>query len=426
MVPVAVTRTKITGGRRANGARLRPGTVGAGGSGKSRLGDELVERSCIRGVESMTPVVEAHRCIRWVAAFAMTLALLAAMLPAFGQSVAAQEDGSPEGPSATGTAAAQVWTCPLDYSGTDFLVDCAPGGATYEVVMTYPNATTLSDTTGGDGFTTFAGGDPGAYQFALQVPGDFASFYYACFDEADVFQFDGSANVIDFVLEAGDSLFCRWYVIPENAGGETPSPSAAPSDAGSSAAAVQVYICPTDYTGDDYLTDCEPTDTQIPVSINPGTTYDESQAVSALTEVDGFVTFEGLTPGEYTLALGVPGDFASFYYACFDVTFGSEVFVKSGDTNTLSFIIEQGGDLSCRWYVIPEDARGEGSPSASASATPKPSAAASRTPGAVTGLPSTGTGDAGDGTIPATSLVLLLGLATVVTAGVARRVLNTR
>ena len=379
----------------------------------------------------MTPVIEAHRSIRWVAAFAMTIALLAAMLPAFGQSVAAQEDGSADGSPETGSITVQMWTCPVDYAGSEFLTDCVAGEIPYEVIRTNPSGATLSALTGFDGFVTYSGGDAGAYQLALQIPGDFSGFYYACFDGADVFQFDGSSNVIDFNLTAGASLFCRWYVIPENAAGESPAPSAAPSaapsDTGSSAAAVQVYLCPTDYTGDDYLTDCAPSDTQIPVSINPGTTYDESQAVSAPTGADGFVTFEGLTPGEYTLALGVPGDFARFYYACFDVTFGSEVFVKNGDTNTLSFIIEQGGDLSCRWYVIPEDARGEESPAASASATAQPSAAASRTPGAVTGLPSTGTGTENDGTmIPVTSLLLVLGLAAVGVAMVSRRTATSR
>lgn len=343
---------------------------------------------------------------------AMLIALFAALLPVFGPTAGAQENGAGDGPAEAGPVAVQGWLCPTGYAGSDYLDDCTPGGATYQVTLSAPGEAGLTASSDGQGYVTFAGGDAGGYSLELGAPGDFASFYSACFDRDGVFRFDGTANVIDFSLAAGQTLFCRWYVIPADAGAPSASPSAAPvADA---EATVQVWTCPVAYSGDDYLDDCSPIEDSVDVSLNPGAAFDQDTAGFAATFPDGFVTFPALTAGEYNLTLQVPGEFADFYYACFDTTSGTEVFVKDGDLNTLSFVIEEGGAFSCRWYIIPEDLQGapSASPSASAAASAKPSASARP----VVVLPSTGAGPDTDGGAGSHTLPLIVLLAAALAA----------
>lgn len=367
--------------------------------------------------------------LRWLATVAVTLVLLAALLPA-----PAVSAGTALVPSSF-----QVYLCPTDYTGTDYLADCAPGGAgdfAITVTDTDPVSPTVTTETDADGFIEF-GTVPGPAEFILEVPGDFARFYHACFDGADIFQFDGTSNVIDVTLAAGDELACRWYVIPEDASGNSPSASPSVPTEGTTAD-FQVFICPSEYSGDDYLSDCEPTATAIGLLLADGPTYEPDDTIIAgQTGAEGRVAFTGLLVTDYTAVLEVPGDFARFYYACFDVTSGSESFLFDGDTNLLPFgFAEDGAGISCRWYVIPEDARGErAAPSASASASSAssaPTAAPSRAPrasgstGPINVLPSTGTGPtSGDGT-DGFALVTLAVLAIVAVALVTRRLVPTR
>ncbi len=364
--------------------------------------------------------------LRWLAAIAVPLVLLAGLLPA-----PAVSAGAVLIPSSF-----QVYLCPTDYTGTDYLTDCAPGGAgdfAITVTDTDPVNPTVTTETDAEGFIEF-GTVPGPANFVLEVPGDFARFYYACFDGAGVFQFDGTSNVIDVTLVAGDELACRWYVTPEDASGNPPSPSPSESAQGTTAD-FQVFICPSEYTGDDFLSDCAPTETGIGILIAEGTTFDPDNVIAqGETGANGEVSFTGLVVKEYSAALEVPGDFARFYYACFDVTSGSESFLFDGDANLLPFgFAEDGAAISCRWYVIPVDARGvSASPSASAPASAAPTVAPSRAPrasgtaGPINVLPSTGTGPASGGETGEFAFVVLAVLAVGTVVLVTRRLASAR
>lgn len=352
--------------------------------------------------------------------------------------VTPESQGGPSpDPAGTGTAQVQVYICPTYYAGDDFLTDCAPS-TTFAIPVdlnpgtTYDPANTVTSYTDATGTAAFYGLDAGDYTLAVGVPGDFASFYYACFDTtsgSESYLFDGDLNLITFGLADGGDFSCRFYVIPEDGRGPSPAPSQTEPDPDIGSIDIQVYVCPVGYAGDEYLSDCSPTVTPIGVLLSPSVPFDSDDFFAAETVAEGRVWFNGLEADGYSVAIDVPGDFADFYHACFDVTSGSEVFLFAGDLNTASFDLADIFAVSCRFYVIPEDLRGESAaPSAAPSVTPstRPTATprASSSPTAINVLPSTGTGpDSGD---PGQGIALaIVAIVAVAGAGLATRRLAT-
>ena len=320
----------------------------------------------------------------------------------------------------------QVFECPVAYEGDAYLTDCAPVEPTNPIevqLVSGPEFDIESDTlltgnTGDEGRIPFRLLPPGTWSAALNISERVNSFYYACFDATsgeEDFLFDGGGVQLTGEIAVGGILSCRWYIIPQEL------PSAAPSDDSFGASAeFQVYECPVAYEGDEYLFDCEPADAEFPVEVqlSGGPELDPDTALSGMTDDDGFVRFTGLVGGTYTAYLNVPGEFATFYLACFDATGGGESFLYDGEANLTTFEVAEDATISCRWYIIPEDLRGPEGPSASA--TIAPSASASGVPVAV--LPSTGTGTGSSGTTsPTGALAVAALMATIAVAFVTRR-----
>ncbi len=351
----------------------------------------------------------AHRLARVGAVVALMLALVAALAPSGGLSARA-------GIVPAGPITLQTWTCPDNYAGQEYLNDCSPG-APNEATVTYPDGETATGMAGGDGIIAFAAGVSGQHTVSLNESADTNRFYYACFDGADVFSFDGASNSFQVSLGAAESLFCRWYITPLVDVAPSPAPSGGDGIYGAGFA-VRPLICPQEYAGDDFLEDCGPVD-DVLVQLNPGDTYDEETAISGYSVAGQGVMFDNLEAGTYTVSLGVPGDFASFYFACFDTTSGSEVFVRDGDTNLATFEVEDMSVTLCRWYIIPAEAGApSASPSASPSVAPSKAPVASASAGTPVRLPSTGTG-ADTGTVPGSIAMVLLGLAAAIVAAIA-------
>ena len=352
--------------------------------------------------------------VRRLVVATMLLAVLTAIASAPGPSARAGEVAPAAGP-----VTLQARVCPLDYAGTDYLADCVPGGP-FGVSLTDPAGTTLTAETTNEGDVSFAGGAAGEYSLATGLLGEGrASFYYACFDGADVFRFDSTGSVVDFSLAEGDSLFCRVYVTFLSFGQPSPDPDV-PANA-----TFQVFRCPANYAGDDYLTDCAPADPSAPVDIllNAGVDFDFETALVGTTGAEGRTLFESLPAGTYLATINESERVNTFYYACFEASSGSEVFLFAGESIQFTVDLAAGDLLSCRWYIIPFDLPGESAvPSAPApSVVPSvaPSAAASVTPsvrpgasaGPVGTLPSTGTGTGDDGGAFGLSLAALVAVA---------------
>ena len=118
---------------------------------------------------------------------------------------------------------------------------------------------------------------------------------------------------------------------------------------------MQALSCPVAYEGTDYAADCvEPlADIAFDLSAASGSSG------QATTGADGTVTFVDLIPDTYTLTGGVPGEFATQVVEC-AADAGS---VPSSPSQTeapgATLTLDDGDAVTCRWYVIPEDLRGE-------------------------------------------------------------------
>lgn len=117
--------------------------------------------------------------------------------------------------------------------------------------------------------------------------------------------------------------------------------------------AISSFICPVEYDGSDYDVDCTSPSTGVEFIVSQGDTVVQSDPADA----DGDVAFADLDPGDYVLAAGVPGDFASSRVRCLNA-FGEDI-ARRHATNQIAVTLEAGDDILCNWYIVPVDARGE-------------------------------------------------------------------
>ena len=284
--------------------------------------------------------------MRLLAVLAMTAALFAAFLPA-------SPTAAGVGETPTAELTFQVYTCPPNYAGEEYLFDCTPGPAGDPITVAGGAVgPTVDGTTADDG--TYALNYPVGQTnvtLGLSAPN---SFYVACFDTTsgtEDFLFTGAENTITLDTSTGGSYSCRFYVIPTEGAPVPPIANAA----------FQVFTCPALYDGDTYLNDCDPVG--VDVLLSPGTEFDPDNAIDGTAIDDSTTGFGPLDPGSYSAFLNASERVNSFYYACFDTSSGSEVFLFDGEASYLTADIAAGGLLSCRWYIVPQDA---GTDSASA------------------------------------------------------------
>ena len=118
---------------------------------------------------------------------------------------------------------------------------------------------------------------------------------------------------------------------------------------------VQALSCPVAYEGTNYAADCVEPLADITFDLSAAT----GSSGQATTGADGTVTFVDLVPDTYTLTGGVPGEFANQVVQC-AADAGS---VPSSPSPTeapgATLTLDDGDAVTCRWYVIPEDLRGE-------------------------------------------------------------------
>ena len=145
---------------------------------------------------------------------------------------------------------------------------------------------------------------------------------------------DAGASIVTAVVGPDVPLTLAQQVEPT----ATPAPEPASLN-------VQILVCPVAYEGTTYAADC--------VEPVPNLAIDLSSATGAFaqgaTGADGTIAFVDLIPDTYTLSGGVPGEFAQQVIAC-------ENEAAAGAT----FAVESGDAVTCQWYVVPEDLRGQG------------------------------------------------------------------
>ncbi len=158
-----------------------------------------------------------------------------------------------------------------------------------------------------------------------------------------------------------------------------------PPHSDTNALVVQALVCPVAYTGDNYVRDC-PGESGIEATV---TRDADGFAVTQTTGADGIVGFQGLGEGTYMVELGVPGDFADFQTLCGTPDGFEPRQVTNPNTNRIGVYLGPTEELTCTFFVIPVDAKGE-TPPATGEPTPTPTKVA--TGDSVKALPSTGAG----------------------------------
>jgi hypothetical protein len=119
------------------------------------------------------------------------------------------------------------------------------------------------------------------------------------------------------------------------------------------AVAISSFICPVAYEGNDYAVDCVDPASGIEFSV----TANQTVVQSGFADPAGSIAFGDLPPGEYVLAAGVPGDFASSRVRCLNGA--GEDLARRHETNQIAVTLQSGDQIACNWYIVPDDARGE-------------------------------------------------------------------
>ena len=137
-----------------------------------------------------------------------------------------------------------------------------------------------------------------------------------------------------------------------------PTPTATPAATPTLEAAslvVQALSCPVAYEGTDYAADCAEPLADIAFDLTAAT----GSSGQATTGADGTVTFVDLAPDTYTLTGGVPGEFANQVVQCAADAGSVPSSPSQTDAPGATLTLDDGDAVTCRWFVIPEDLRGE-------------------------------------------------------------------
>jgi hypothetical protein len=118
---------------------------------------------------------------------------------------------------------------------------------------------------------------------------------------------------------------------------------------------VQALTCPVAYAGTTYAADC--------VEPLPDIAFDLTAASGssgqATTGADGTVTFVDLAPDTYTLTGSVPGESANQVVQCAADAGSVPSSAAPAGTPGATLTLDDGDAVTCHWYVIPENLRGE-------------------------------------------------------------------
>jgi hypothetical protein len=161
-------------------------------------------------------------------------------------------------------------------------------------------------------------------------------------------------NVIARAADGAEATFVTAFVGPEVlvdlAQQATPTPTPEPASV-----VVQALACPVAYEGTDYAAACVEPLADVVFDLSAAT----GSSGQATTGADGTVTFVDLFPDTYTLTGGVPGEFATQVVECAAEAGSVPSTPAQTEAPGATLTLDDGDAVTCRWYVIPEDLRGE-------------------------------------------------------------------
>jgi hypothetical protein len=248
--------------------------------------------------------------------------------------------------------------CPEGYTGDALYDTCHGNGvADQDFTLSGPDgdatATTTVPQTPGPGIVEFTALPAGDYTLAGGPPGDFGTVRLYCTTQPDGERIDASidSTVATFSLEAGQDILCDWYYIPENARGETPTPTVTPEPRRAEIV-VTLLACPegetmAGATASQYADAC--TETRDGVGFSLGD--QGAPPLTAKTGVSGAgtVRFYDLLPGDYTLTPSLPDGLGSA--AVFCRIDDGDVYQKTLTNGSTTFVDVDGESIACDWYA---------------------------------------------------------------------------
>ncbi|MFM9108382.1 MAG: hypothetical protein ACKOWF_16980 [Chloroflexota bacterium] len=216
------------------------------------------------------------------AVLAVRLTDIAAPPPAVGGEVVAPPPTA--APAPAGSLAIRVSVCPVNTAPADLLAACLTPGT--DIGMALTGLVSAEGRTDGEGRLTFANAPAGSYDLTALVPGDFAGSYASCVNDAGAPVADPGAdrNTFRIRIDAGAAVNCSWFIVPDDARGET----------GNGSISLTVTRCPEGYAGVQLDEDClDPVDGLFfaLAGATPGTGRTEA----------GAIDFTGLAADRYVL-----------------------------------------------------------------------------------------------------------------------------
>lgn len=134
-----------------------------------------------------------------------------------------------------------------------------------------------------------------------------------------------------------------------------PPPPPATPRADTASIVVEAFGCPVAYPGDDFAADCTEAlaDIEFRLAI-PATEF----SVAGTTAGDGAVAFDDLGENTYLLAGGVPAEFAVQIVVCADADGPIPTDPTGSEIPGALIDLPSGAEITCSWYVVPEDLQG--------------------------------------------------------------------
>ena len=196
----------------------------------------------------------------------------------------------------------------MAYEGNDYAVDCVDPASGVEFSVTENETIVQSGLADPAGSIAFADLAPGEYVLVAGVPGDFASSRVRCLNSAgENIARRHETNQIAVTLQSGDQIACNWYIVPEDARGEEPTPTAQPVAEGS----ISIYIraCPPEMTVETLVEDaCGDPPPGVTLSL-----FDDETPLGVASVADDLWIWDGLPYHDFDLFVNaIPDAFETY------------------------------------------------------------------------------------------------------------------
>ena len=258
-----------------------------------------------------------------------------------------------------GSLVVHLSLCPEGYTGDEIYDTChGEGIADQAFTLTGPDgevsATTTVPQSPGPGIVEFTGLPSGEYTLAGGPPGDFGTVRLYCTTQPDGAFVETSLDSTraTFAMGEGQDILCDWYYIPENAQGETPTPTVTPEPEQRAEIVTTLLACDPGETMagasySDFASVCG--ETRDGVAFSLGDVGAPPLTANTGVSGPGAVRFYDLLPADYTLTPSLPDGLSNA--AVFCQIDGGDRYQKTITSGSTTFTNVNGESITCEWFV---------------------------------------------------------------------------